>query len=556
MKRLGMPAKGLQPVNLKGLGSQGLNTQTESSTLGPEWLVEADNVVFDFQGKISARKGRKQTSQTIASPVKSMGQFIKADRTTEYYASSGAYIYKLDRDITPTSLTAVSFGGSPQTISDSNWQWHNFNNEFWGVQSGHKVINYDGSAWKDMEDLAAYVGSPGVTLFDPSCALGEFGRMWYGGVTEDKGTLYYSDNLIGEKLNSGAAGVIDLRTVWGNDEIVGLASIMDKIIIFGKSSIVIYKGASVPGTMTLDEVINGVGLISRDNIANINADVVFMSYNGLQSLSRLVATDGKAPLRDLSLPVRNDLTDLIINSANSRTLDDIKSTYFQKDAILVTFVPNSSIAYCFDFSSSGRDGPPRTTTWSFVSAPLCGLGSLDGDFHLGLSNSVGLYDGYYDVSIIDDTSTSGTEGACNTAGDTWATSKCWSYTNSDYNYTWKSPWMDLGDPVHAKIIKSGLFTFTGGKGATSTVSVYKDYETGSFYSKTFTVNTGGIIFLYGNSQTLYGAATYAATGGPEEHKVSLARTGKVIQLKMVTEVTGNYSSLGNTTLLTKQGKIR
>ena len=66
MKRLGMPAKGLQPVNLKGLGSQGLNTQTESSTLGPQWLVEADNVVFDFQGKISARKGRKQTAQTVA----------------------------------------------------------------------------------------------------------------------------------------------------------------------------------------------------------------------------------------------------------------------------------------------------------------------------------------------------------------------------------------------------------------------------------------------------------------------------------------------------------
>ena len=46
------------------------------------------------------------------------------------------------------------------------------------------------------------------------------------------------------------------------------------------------------------------------------------------------------------------------------------------------------------------------------------------------------------------------------------------------------------------------------------------------------------------------------TDGPKEYKISLARTGKVIQLKMVTEVTGSSSSLVNTTLLTKQGKIR
>ncbi len=70
---------------------------------------------------------------------------------------------------------------------------------------------------------------------DPTCGLGDFGRMWYGGITEDPGTLYYSDNLIGEKLNAGAAGSIDLKTVWGNDEIVGLASVMDSIVIFGKA---------------------------------------------------------------------------------------------------------------------------------------------------------------------------------------------------------------------------------------------------------------------------------------------------------------------------------
>ena len=49
MKRLGMPAKPLKTVNLKGLGSRGLNTQSDSTSLGPEWLVEANNIVFDIQ---------------------------------------------------------------------------------------------------------------------------------------------------------------------------------------------------------------------------------------------------------------------------------------------------------------------------------------------------------------------------------------------------------------------------------------------------------------------------------------------------------------------------
>lgn len=548
-----MAVKPIQPVVLDGLGSQGLNTQSQDSTLGPEWLTEADNVVYDFQGRIASRKGRKQISKTVASPVKSIGEFSKSDRTVEYFGGSGATIVKMDTSVVPHSLTTQSFSGTPQTITDSNWQWVNFNDEFWGVQSGHKVINYDGTNWYDMEDLGAYVAASGVTTFDPSCALGEFGRMWYGGITEDKGTVYYSDNLIGEKLNTGAAGSVDLKTVWGNDEIVALGSIMDKLIIFGKNNIVIYSGATDPSTMTLDELIRGVGLAGRDNVVYVGADVIFMSYEGLHSLSRITATDGKAPITDLSLAVRNDLTGIL----SSKDLDTIKSTYYQEDGIIVTFMPGDSKAYCFDVSTSGSQGAlPKITTWSFSSAPYCGVSTLDGKLYMGLSDSVGEYDGYFDVSISDVTGTYGNQSVCEAASNTWETSTCWSYTNSSYNYTWASSWMDFGDPVYSKILKSALFTFTGGRNATSTLIVYKDYDTGSQYSKTFTMAASSTVYLYGAIDALYGTATYGAQEGPNEYKIPLARTGKVIKLKMTTVVNGNYSSLVATTLLTKKGKIR
>jgi len=547
-----MPARPISPILLTGLGSRGLNTQAQSATLGPEWLTIANNIVYDLEGRMGPRKGIKQITKTVASPLKSIGEFVKSDRTREYYAGSGATIVKLDTSTAPDSLTTQSFSGTPQTISDSNWQWVNFNDEFWGVQKSHKAINYDGTNWYDVEDLGAYAAPAGVTTFDPNCALGEFGRMWYGGITEDKGTLFYSDNLIGEKLNGGAAGSLDLKTVWGNDEIVGLASLENKIVIFGKQNIAIYSGALNPATMTLDELIRDTGLAGRDNVVYVGADLVFMSYEGLQSMQRIQQTDGKAPLEGLSTTVRNDLTRILTQA----DVGNIKSVYYQKEGMIITFMPDNDKAYVFDFSI-GKKEFPRITTWTFAGKePLCAVSTISGSLYMGTSDSVAEYSNYYDVSLVDSTSSHGTSGACSTAGGTWDGSKCWTTTNTDYSWEFQSPWLDLGDPVSSKIIKSGLLTITGGGGAAATIQIYKDYEEGSQYSKTFNLVSDAITYLWGSSSSLYGAAKYAPAAGPKEYKVPLARTGKTIRIKMTFEVKGNYSSLINTTLLTKKGKIR
>lgn len=550
MRPLGMPSKALTPISLTGLGSSGLNTQAQESTLGPEWLTETDNIVFDLQGRIASRKGIQQVSKTVANPVKSLAEYIKTDRSKEYFASSGSAIYKIDTSTTPNTLTAQSFQSSPQTISNSNWQWVNFNDELWGVQSGHKPINYDGTNWYDVEDLGAYAANSGVTTFNPSCALGEFGRMWYGGITESPGVLYYSDNLIGEKLNGGASGSVDLKTVWGTDEIVALAALMNKIIIFGKENIVIYEGASNPASMVLDEVIKGTGLAGRNNLVYIATDIIFLSYEGLMSLGRLTATDGKAPIQDLSITIRTSIAQLL----SGTDVDDIDLTYFREAGIAVLFVPNEKLCYIFDFTI--KSTMPKITKWTFTTAPLCGLSTIDGIFYIGTSTGVSKYINYQDSVITDTTSSNGTEGACNTAGGTWHGGACWLETKSNYSYTFSTSWLTLDNPVISKIIKSGVFTITGGRGAASTITLFKDFDTTTPYAKTFNLAAAGSVFLYGKPDALYGSAKYGNQSGPSDYKISLGRTGKTIKLKMVTEVNGNYSSLINTTLLTKQGKIR
>ena len=654
MKVYGMPVKPLRPTRLDGLGSQGLNTQASSSTLGPEWLTEATNVVFDFQGRLGPRKGIKAISEAIAAPVTSIGEYIKADRTSQYFVSSGAVIYLRNSATVPETLTTQSFAGSPSTKSAANWQWNNFNNEFWGVQASHKVINYDGSSWKDMEDLDAYVpptgylvsatgtvtldsgasgsvdgvtvnsvqvmsgavsfdtdlattatavasnitahtSSPNYTatslgavvtitaavtasantfvvattlttiattnvnmagevtlLFDPSCSLGNFGRMWYGGVGVDSGVVFYSDNLIGEKLAGGASGLIDLHTVWGQDEVVGLASIMDKLIIFGKNNIAIYKGASDPNTMSLDELITGVGLAGRDNIIYMGADLLFLSYEGLQSLSRIVQTDGKAPITDLSIATRNTLAYYL----STADLSTVKSVYHQEDGLVITFVPENKLAYVFDFSSSTQLSIPRITVWNFATSPLCGLSTLSGDLLMGLPTCISKYDGYYDTDITNTTSTNGTQSACLAVGGTWLNSKCWSTTNRIYNYTWGTAWLDLGEPAVTKILKEAFFSYTGGRGSATTLSIFIDHKSTNPLIKNFNLAPAEDYATYGDPASQYNVSKFTSKVGPVEYKIPLGRTGKVIRMKMVTEVTGDYSSLVSMTLLTKQGKIR
>ena len=366
--------------------------------------------------------------------------------------------------------------------------------------------------------------------------------MWYGGITEALGVVFYSDNLIGEKLTGGAAGSLDLKTVWGNDEVVGLAAIMDKLVIFGKQNIAIYSGASNPASMALEEVIKGTGLAGKDNIAYVGTDILFLSYEGLMSLGRLQQTDGKAPIQDLSITVRNDLATIL----SSATVANIKTAYYPEDGLLVIFMPDEKKCYVFDVKVQTQS--PRVTTWPLTTAPLCGLGTIDGKLFIGLPTGVAEYTGYIDVTITSD----GSGG--------------WTSTDSNYSYVFQTSWLDLNSPTFAKIIKSGLFAITGGRGSSSTISVYKDFELGSPYSKTISLVSGVTISLYtqgddgaalaSGTRSLYDTAKYGAVAGPKDYKVSLGRTGKVIKLKMDTTVEGHYSSLTAATLLTKQGKIR
>jgi len=554
----------IQPLVLDSIGIYGLNKQSSPSSLEPQWLTEAENVMLDEKGNVTTRKGIRQISDLIGSDtsnnyiVKSLGEYRNATGSSTIYAGANDKIYKLNTSNTPYTLDAQTFTGTPQTLTDGNWEFCNFNDNFYGVQDGHKPIYFDGTNWMDLEDASGFSAPSGVTTFNPTCCLGSFGRLWAAGVAEADDVVYYSDTLIGHKFQTGAAGYVDMKTVWGGDKVVALANFMGKLVIFGKRNIAVYNNPDDTNNMALDEVVRGVGCVARDSIQALGDDIVFLSNSGVRSLQR-TKTQDKMPLTDLSLNIKDEITQHIVNA----DMDLVKGQYCLCGGYYLLSFPDRNIAYVFDFKGQAGNAP-RITTWEFESkkTPKSLLSVTDGTLYIGLGadtyeGRVADYDEFYDVEKTDVTATYANQTVCEAADNTWEStnSKCWSDTNNTYQSSFKTTWLDFGNPSAAKILKRMLLTITGGFNMTATLNWYRDYSNIAD-SASFDLGSGASVARWGTSTAIWGTSRFSASEQPKEYKLSLAKSAKVLRLGMTGTVKGFKPSLQNMIVWAKQGKIR
>ena len=389
-----------------------------------------------------------------------------------------------------------------------------------------------------------------VTTFDPSCGMGYYGRIWCGGITESKDVVYYSNLLDGDNFLDGDTGLIDLSKVWGTDEIVALAAYFGKLVIFGKNNIVIYDSPTAVGSLAVNEVIRGVGLVSRDTVQSIGDDLVFLSATGLRSIIRTSEKD-KLPLTDLSGNIKDTLIRNIGQSTN------VKSVYVENEGIYIMSFVDKNINYVFDFKHMTPNETPRVTTWTFdldrepasMAYTVLYSGLLVGQ----KDGSIAGYEGYYDIDLAWD---SGTD-----------------YTNASFTSDISSTWIALGQTVQASLLKRMILVLEGGAGSKLYLKWYKDFS--SSPSTTTSINlrpdTTGSISLWGASSSLYGttsvshthvAAThpsnslYAPIFGLKEYKTPLTGSAKRLKLNLAIESNGFDVSIQDLSILHKEGKIR
>ena len=514
----------LKYTPLDNIGLNGLNVQANPASLDQSWLTEADNIVLRESGRISFRKGVKQNILKTTAKIGAIGE----TSTGVVVAAVGTNMYTVDFTAPNSPWTAAYATGG----SASDWQMIDFNRELYCVQSGHIPIELDGTTWAALPATSGYNAPAGVTTFNPSCGMGFYGRLWVGGITEEKDVVYYSDTLNAHKWSSGAAGAVDLKTVWGTDDIVAIAPFYGKLVIFGKSNIVIYGGPSEPSTMVLDEVIRGIGCVSRDSIQSVGDDLYFLSSTGVRSLSRTTEKDN-VPLQDLSLTIKDTIIRNISQSSNAKAL------YVENEGTYVLSFVDLNITYVFDIKHETPSGTPRITTWSFDDDrnPSSMAYTDSKGFLIGqIAGSIATYEGYYDKDYV--------------SGGT--------YTSASYTGTFKTTWIDLGQGAMASILKKIKAVISGGSGTTIGVKWYKDFSIEPSNTTNFLLNPGssGTASLFGATTSLFGTSKFAPIFGMKEYNIPLTGSAKYLQLEMSGETAGSTSSLQDMTLLYKQGKIR
>jgi hypothetical protein len=527
MRVIGMSAN-LEYKPLDNVGINGLNLQANPAALDPSWLTKADNIVLRESGRISFRKGLKQNvlanTDGVSSAPLLIGSLVehKDGSTNKVFAGVGTKIYTVDFAAPDSPWTGSFTAGTA-----SDWQFVNFNNGCYGFQAANPPIKYTSSTW------AVTTTKPsGVTTFDPSCGMGYYGRNWVGGITEEKDVVYYTDTLQGDNWTTGAYGSIDLKTVWGTDEIISINAFYGKLVIFGKHNIVIYNGPTDPDTMTLDEVIRGIGCASRDSVQAVGDDLYFLSDTGVRSLSRTTEKDN-IPLQDLSLTIKDTITRNISQSTNA------KAVYVENEGTYILSFVDNNITYVFDIKHETPSGTPRLTTWSFDSnrEPSSFAYTESKDLLVGQqAGSVSTYEGYYDKDYV--------------SGGT--------YTSASYTGTFKTTWLDLGQGAVASLLKKLKAVIEGGSGTTIGVRWYKDFGIEPSKTTNFLLNpvSTGVVALFGASTSLYGSSKYTPVFGMKEYNIPLTGSAKYLQIEMNGETAGYTASLQDMTLLFKQGKIR
>ena len=424
-----------QNIYIGAPGFKGLNTQDSPVTQDPAFASVAENAVIDKFGRIAARKGIKNLTSSVtplgsSAGIEAVFEFCDREGNKTVFSAGNNKIF------TGTIIISEVLLPVGYTITANNWKIVSLNNNVYFFQKGHAALKSEAGS-----TILTYVSKSfdDRTVYAPEAneVLASFGRLWAADVVDNSYTVYWSDLLDGNNFgdpealpnegSGGSSGSLDITTVWptGYDEIVALEEFNNFLVIFGKRSILIYNGASSPSTMTLADIITGIGCIARDSIQSIGTDLIFLSDSGLRSLGRVIQEKSN-PIGNVSKNVRDSL----MAAVSSEITSVIKSVYSPDNSFYLLLLPQSSQVYVFDTRVPLEDGSYRATTWENVSL-LCGVRTDAGSLYFGNLEGINQYSDFLD---------------------------------NDAPYTMKyftNP-MSFGDPSRIKMLKEISFTVIGG----------------------------------------------------------------------------------------------
>jgi hypothetical protein len=533
-------AEALITGSIQAPGFSGLDIQDASVQLTSGYALEAFNCVIDKYGRIGARKGWTKVNTTAISStpaVKTIFELVKSDGNV-VFSCAGNKIYTgtstLTAVVNGTVTDAAGTGTTAITVTNDNWQIaampynHGGNTSAHAVfaQSGHPLLvyhklgnsshNHTGSyGFQRLGDVGTLPSGYSVTDFTPNCALTAYGRLWVANITGNNQTVYFSDLQDPANFTTGTSGYLDISTIIPTgDGIVALAAHNGFLIIMCSRTILVYSNPKDPATMTLQDVIKGVGCIARDSVASVfGSDIMFLSETGVQSLGRLIQ-EKSMPLRDVSKNVRDDL----IANVNTETLADIKAVYYATDAFYLLSLPSTGFTYCFDTRGVLENGAARTTIWKSIKPrSFCVLENRD--LYIGNAGYIGKYTGYQD-------------------------------NESSYRWSYYTNYFDFDQPTQIKILKKlGLVVIGGGQ---QVISIKWGFDYTNNYNSSAITLDPIYVAEYGIAE--YGIAEYANGIALDTLKFNASGSGKVLQIGFESDINGSPLSVQKVDVAIKTGK--
>ena len=551
-----MPSR-LIPLELPRPGIFGVNTSASGDVMPKEYSVSTMNMVFSDEGFLEARRGtRRDHTDTLKTELSAAtDQTVRTVYHTRDENGDDLLIFSTEDGIMKIANNAITdITGTITAPSAGNWKFQNLNDKIIGFQPGHGMIELTTPSTGTFSDVT-FTGTeaPATSGSAATDILAAAGRLW----VLDGDQLRYSDQLDHTSFDptGGDGGAFDLNAsmLRGEDNRVALDEFNGNLLVFYEKHITVWSGIWNPNAdtavaelgaspaMQVVENISGVGCVARDSIQKTQNDLLFLSEQGVTSLSRVVQ-EKSMPLKRYSDNIRREILDLLQTSDMTK----VWSEYLEGKGMYLLGHPDYKHTILIDAANTLEDGSHRCTLWDKVFTTM-GVTPVD-----NLAANEDIWSTLYCSSEVnylskmkghtDDALVGGTGG-------------------SSYDIEWESAWTYIQNDLANRIkIPKKIITTIKGSG-TQTVGVNLAFDYGGFIDnneKVFTVELARTS-LYGSAT--YGGATTSVTTGYYGSGNSIKKgkgmgfgKGQIMKVRVRSTVDGFALSLQRVTVKAKVGR--
>ena len=471
----------------------GLNSVSDETALQDNQVRTAINARLTDYGAISKRGGTRRTAAALAAqPVTGGYTWTKDDGTVSVLAVCNGTLFT--STFNPTTWTWTSQTGTLSSATTSYFA--NFRdgggNDVIYIADGGPLNKWNGTTLST--NLSGTPDAAAIAVYNE--------RLWSCGDPDYPDSIFYSALNNGDTLGVGASdgGQIVVRT-FGNEAIVGLASINTSLLIFHKRGVSRLTGYGQDDlTVAPQAVTADVGTIAKNSIVASQNIAYFISERGLYRCNEAeVASIGTPQQPDPILP--------IIRQLSSTDFDKINCIINRATKELWITIPNFG---CYQYHTvlNAWSGPWDTaytspdTTYLFECLNSAGLPIVlrgDASGYVSVCDAPGVF--------LDNTASDGTGG-------------------TRYAMSVQMHRLYCGDDALAKSLRWGYLTAQlNGSDQTrvqwSTGESFGSYSLPPTYSST-----------WGGAGTYWGAGTWGGAGSVN-YRIPMGGTGYYVDVTII-----------------------